>query len=232
MGTPFYLYKLTPVLIMTLFITINIVLFTERGTYSSIIHILKEGEEGEKGLSDWQVGVLASIFMAGFMFTCPLAAHFSQHVHPFRLMTLGLLIWSIACMSFRITKQFNVLVFLRALTGVGEAGFISLAPAVIVDSAPANRKTVYMGIFFVFIPVGVAIGFIYGELIAEITGDWTWAFAVLGFIMAGLTILIGLTYPDPKFAVRKDTEQDELGKNVEGEASEQAASPPTLSLGK
>ena len=166
------------------------------------------------------------------MFTCPLAAHFSQYVHPFHIITLSLLIWSLACMSFRITKEYWILVFLRALTGVGEAGFISLSPAVIVDSAPPNRKTIYMGIFFVFIPVGTAIGFIYGELMAEITGDWSWGFAFLGLIMAGLTLLMGMSYPDPKYAVRKELEQDETGKKVKAATDEQDTKPPTLSLWK
>ena len=53
MGCNFYLCKLTPTLIMVLFVSIKIILYTERGTYSSIIHILKEGVDGEEGLADW-----------------------------------------------------------------------------------------------------------------------------------------------------------------------------------
>lgn len=104
--------------------------------------------------------------MLGFMITSPLVAWGSQYFHPFRIITGGLLVWSVSCMGFAVNTDYWVLVLLRALTGVGEAAFISLAPTVIVDSAPDSRKTIYMGIFFAIIPVGFASGTVYGEVIA------------------------------------------------------------------
>ena len=49
-------------------------IFAERGTFSAVIHLLKDDPVN---LDDLQVGVLASVFMFGFMIASPLAAHWA-----------------------------------------------------------------------------------------------------------------------------------------------------------
>ena len=51
---------------------------------------------------------------------------------------------------------FVSLVLCRAVVGVGEASFISLAAPFIDDWAPPARKTLWLAMFYLTIPVGGA----------------------------------------------------------------------------
>jgi len=59
-------------------------------------------------------------------------------------------------MFLRPMQSFGVLIFGRALSGVGEASFQCIAPAFIQDYAPQGQQVLYLGIFFSSITVGTA----------------------------------------------------------------------------
>ncbi|CAK9145017.1 unnamed protein product [Ilex paraguariensis] len=85
----------------------------------------------------------------------------------------------------------------KRLVGVGEASFISLAAPFIDDNAPVAQKNAWLGIFYMCIPSGVALGYVYGGLVGG-HFNWRWAFwgeailmlpfAVLGFVMKPLQL--------------------------------------------
>ena len=95
---------------------------------------------------------------------------------------------------------------IRAMTGAGEAFFISLAPAILVDSAPESRKTCYIGLLMAMIGVGTASGFVYGEVVSDMAGAWYWPFTLLGIAMSALSLLMLFTYRDPKFLIKNEEE--------------------------
>jgi len=57
-------------------------------------------------------------------------------------------------------------IFLIRLVGVGEASFISLAAPFIDDNAPAAQKTAWLAMFYMCIPTGIALGYVYGGLVS------------------------------------------------------------------
>ncbi|KAG7977318.1 hypothetical protein I3843_05G025900 [Carya illinoinensis] len=83
------------------------------------------------------------------------------------------------------------------LVGVGEASFISLAAPFIDDNAPAAQKTAWLAIFYMCIPTGYALGYVYGGLVGS---NFIWRlafwieaalmlpFAILGFVMKPLQL--------------------------------------------
>jgi hypothetical protein len=52
--------------------------------------------------------------------------------------------------------------------GVGEASFISLAAPFIDDNAPQEQKAAWLGLFYMCIPSGVALGYVYGGYVSYI----------------------------------------------------------------
>ncbi|PKA53911.1 putative sphingolipid transporter spinster like 3 [Apostasia shenzhenica] len=52
----------------------------------------------------------------------------------------------------------------KRLVGVGEASFISLAAPFIDDNAPVAQKTAWLAAFYMCIPTGIALGYVYGGL--------------------------------------------------------------------
>ncbi|PNY10096.1 protein spinster 1-like [Trifolium pratense] len=85
----------------------------------------------------------------------------------------------------------------KRLVGVGEASFISLAAPFIDDNAPTSQKTAWLATFYMCIPSGYALGYVYGGLVGSYFG-WRYAFwiesilmlpfAILGFLMKPLQL--------------------------------------------
>jgi MFS family permease len=76
--------------------------------------------------------------------------------------------------------------------GVGEAAYATIAPSLISDYYPPERRNRILTIFYVAIPVGAALGFTLGGLVGNAYG-WRVALLVVGLpglIAAGLALLI------------------------------------------
>ena len=55
---------------------------------------------------------------------------------------------------------------MRCFTGIGEAAFVCLAPALIDDVAPPAQRTRWLAVFFSMLPIGYALGYLGAGLIA------------------------------------------------------------------
>ncbi|MED6169517.1 hypothetical protein PIB30_021975 [Stylosanthes scabra] len=135
--------------------------------------------------------------MVGLLIGSPIFASLAKSVNPFRLIGVGLSVWTISAVGCGFSFNFWSIAVCRMFVGVGEASFISLAAPFIDDSAPADQKTVWLAIFYMFIPAGYAIGYVYGGLVGNHFG-WRCAFwveaalmfpfAILGFAMKPLQL--------------------------------------------
>ena len=83
----------------------------------------------------------------------------------------------------KYTKSFWLLLIARGLSGVGEASFQCIAPPFIDDYAPDAEKVKWLSIFFIPIPVGSALGYVYGAALATGPLGWAWAFWIEGACM-------------------------------------------------
>jgi MFS family permease len=140
----------------------------------------------EFGLSLFQDGLLPAGFMVGLLISSPFFAEAAKHSGSFRLIGIGLSIWAISTLCSALSMGFTSLFLCRMIVGVGEASFVSLAAPFIDDSAPAEAKTRWLAAFYLCIPTGYALGFIYGGIVAASFG-WRIVFvleslAVLPFI--------------------------------------------------
>ncbi|TYK29428.1 putative sphingolipid transporter spinster-like protein 2 [Cucumis melo var. makuwa] len=155
------------------------------------------GIQGEFSLTNFEDGVLSSSFMVGLLVACPIFATLAERVNPFRLIGVGLSVWTFAVIGCAASFNFWSITICRMLVGVGEASFVSLAAPFIDDNAPAAQKTAWLGIFYMCIPSGYAVGYIFGGLVG---GNYSWRiafigeailmlpFAVLGFVIKPLQL--------------------------------------------
>ncbi|TKY59410.1 sphingolipid transporter spinster-like 2 [Spatholobus suberectus] len=135
--------------------------------------------------------------MVGLLLASPIFASLAKSVNPFRLIGVGLSVWTLATLGCGFSFNFWSIAACRMLVGVGEASFISLAAPFIDDNAPAAQKTAWLAIFYMCIPAGYAIGYVYGGLVGSHFG-WRYAFwveaivmfpfAILGFVMKPLQL--------------------------------------------
>lgn len=63
-------------------------------------------------------------------------------------------------------------------TGLGEASFVSLGPPYIDDAAPHGMKTRWLAFFFMMLPIGFAIGVIFGKRVSDSLG-WRLPMAIV-----------------------------------------------------
>ncbi|CAN4107870.1 unnamed protein product [Withania somnifera] len=195
--------------LLALFSVINLINYVDRGTIASNgangsrrtcttgTCSSGSGIQGEFNLTNFQDGVISSAFMVGLLVASPIFASFAKSVNPFRLIGVGLTVWTIAIVGCGFSFNFWFIATCRMLVGVGEASFISLAAPFIDDNAPGARKTAWLGIFYMCIPTGVAVGYVYGGLVGgHLSRRWAFwieallmlPFAVLGLFMKPLQL--------------------------------------------
>ncbi|KAL0387101.1 UNVERIFIED_CONTAM: putative sphingolipid transporter spinster2 [Sesamum radiatum] len=154
------------------------------------------GIQGDFDLNNFEDGVISSAFMVGLLVASPIFASLAKSVNPFRLIGVGLTVWTLAVAFCGFSFNFWSIAISRMLVGVGEASFISLAAPFIDDNAPVAQRTAWLGTFYMCIPTGVAVGYVYGGLV----GSFSWRlafwleailmlpFAILGFVMKPLQL--------------------------------------------
>ncbi|KAG0605674.1 hypothetical protein M758_9G078900 [Ceratodon purpureus] len=187
----------TPRRVLVLFCCINLLNYLDRGTIASngvngvpgdagckkdetCFH--GSGIQGEFGLTYFQDGILSSAFMVGLLAASPVFAHLSKTLNPFRLIGVGLSVWVFATAGCGFSVGFWSITTFRMLVGVGEASFVSLAAPFILDVAPPSQSSSWMSIFYMFIPVGVAMGYVYGGVVGGALG-WRAAFWIESLLM-------------------------------------------------
>ena len=78
-----------------------------------------------------------------------------------------------------------MLVSTRALVGIGEASYATVAPTIIADLFPAEKRLRMLSIFYMAMPLGSALGYVLGSTVSDLvysyTGQaasWKWALRV------------------------------------------------------
>ena len=205
------LFRFSPVWGLTYLTLVNTVIYMDRSIVGvrftqAVVHYLTDSSGMD--LSSQEAGALGSVFILGYMFSSPVMAVSAQYVHPLFLMGIGLLVWSGAAIMAGLSVDYPMLIIARALSGVGEASFICLAPPYILDVAPPPKKTVssrqvWISIFYAAMIIGAALGFVYGQYVAWGLGSWRWPFLIEGVLMLPLLSLSFLAYKDPVFRPKK-----------------------------
>ncbi len=131
-------------------------------------------------ITDTQAGLLATGFLLVYMVVAPLFGMLSDRGGSrARLMAIGVVIWSVATALGGLAGSFLGLLLARAVVGVGEASYGTIAPTVLADYFPPERRGRVLSIFYIAVPVGGALGYIVGGLMNSHFG-WRPAFWIAG----------------------------------------------------
>ena len=95
---------------------------------------------------------------------------------------LGTCLWRFRLSDLSSLHDPHTIPYRFRLVGVGEASFISLAAPFIDDYAPPGRTTRWLALFYMCIPTGYAVGYIFGGLVAG-AASWRMAFWAEGLLM-------------------------------------------------
>jgi MFS family permease len=203
----------SPRTILALLTSLNLLNYLDRFVLPAVLKGVKE----ELALSGALAGSLATVFLIGYFATSPIFGALADRAgpkgnplaHPARpkgrgrrkhLIALGIAVWSAATFASGLVHQAGTLLVARALVGVGEASYATIAPSIIDDIAPPERKGRWLAIFFAAIPVGSALGYVLGGQVLAVTHSWRSAFFVAGgpgIVLALVCLLIAEPAPDP-----------------------------------
>lgn len=131
------------------------------------------------------IGLLAMAFMVTYMITAPIFG--ALNLKRWWIIAFGVILWSLASGASGLATTFGVLLLTRCFVGIGEAAYGPIAPAMLADIFPVNVRGKVMAFFYLAIPIGAALGFILGGLVAAQFG-WQWAF----YLVVPPGVLLGI----------------------------------------
>eukprot|EP00058_Branchiostoma_floridae_P009362 XP_002594850.1 hypothetical protein BRAFLDRAFT_124438 [Branchiostoma floridae] len=133
------------------------------------------------------------------MVLAPLFGYLGDRYNRKFLMAAGILFWSGTTLagSFIPKEHFWLFLFMRAMVGIGEASYSTIAPTIIADMFTKDRRTTMLTFFYFATPVGSGLGFIVGTNVAKLLGAWQWALRVTPILGVVAVILILLFVPNP-----------------------------------
>ncbi|KDO34441.1 hypothetical protein SPRG_01575 [Saprolegnia parasitica CBS 223.65] len=136
------------------------------------------------------VGVLQTSFIASFsVFVC-VFGHLATTHAPFTLTAVGLSIWIVAlacCGLAKTLDSFPLLLAGRLVSGIGEASFQATAPSFIDAFAIPSQRTRWLGLFYAAAPIGEAVGFSFGSIVAASVG-WDAGFYTIALLAVPLAV--------------------------------------------
>ncbi len=148
-------------------------------------------------VTDTRFGLLASGFIGVYMLAAPVFGTLGDRGPRTRLIALGVFLWSVATALGGLAWSFASLLIARALVGVGEAAYGTIAPSLLADYYPRSQRGRVFATFFAAIPIGSALGYVVGGQ-ADVHFGWRAAFFIAGLPGILLAALVLRLYDPPR----------------------------------
>ena len=176
---PQKLYPWTTLLVLT---ALNLLNYVDR----NILYAVQPLVQDEFHLTKTQIGYLTSAFLGFYMIAAPFVGPLADRYSRKWIIVLGAIFWSGLTLLTALTHTYAELLVRHTLVGIGEATFVTIAPAFVADLFSQDRRGRILGVFYLAIPVGSAAGFLLGGYLAPAHG-WRFPFyigAAPGFLLA------------------------------------------------
>ena len=167
--------KLSPTRLLLILTGLNLFNYLDRFVLSAV----RTPMATDLGISYGDSGRAFTAFMVGYFVTSPIFGYLGDRASRKVLIAAGIFVWSLGTVLTGFAYSFGMLLGYRALVGVGEASYATISPSLIADSWGPLKRNNALTVFYVAIPVGSALGYILGGVVAA-HWDWRHAFYVAG----------------------------------------------------
>ncbi len=148
---------------------------------------------------DALLGLLGTAFMLVYMLGAPIFARMAERWSRWAIVSIGVILWSLASGASGLANTFFMLLITRCFVGIGEAAYGPVAPAMISDLFPQEIRGRALAWFYTATPVGSALGYVLGGLVANSEiGRWgagcfgmepdSWRWAFLFVLTPGIAL--------------------------------------------
>lgn len=178
----------------------------------------------ELGLTAADMGLLLSAFLWAYAFAQLPAGALVDRLGPRRLLTLGMMLWSLAQLLGGFVRGFGTFFAARMLLGVGEAPQFPASARIARDWFNVRDRGLATGLWNCSSTLGTAISapLLTGLMLAF---GWRWMFAIMGFAGLAVAALFYAIYREPH---QVPLSAEEHRYRTEGDQSDARASPVTL----
>jgi predicted MFS family arabinose efflux permease len=171
--------------VLVLLTLINLLNYFDRLIVIPMFPFLRD----EFGVSDFRLGLLASVFIFVNSLAVLPFGFWSDRGSRRKIMAFGVLFWSLSTWLSGLATSFRGLLAARALVGVGEGAYAPAGTAIISEAFPPEYRARVQSVFNLGMLVGGVMGLAAGGVLSQWIG-WRWAFFLVGLPGFVLAILV------------------------------------------
>lgn len=109
-------------------------------------------------MQDSEGGLLQTVFVLSYMIFAPLFGYLGDRYSRIWIMAVGVALWSATTILGSFMNSFGWFMTFRALVGIGEASYSTIAPTIISDMFVRDVRSKMLALFYFAIPVGSGLG--------------------------------------------------------------------------
>ena len=168
-------------------------LFTHHSSLPGILSKI----QAEFKIGDAEGGALQTAFVASYMIFAPIFGYTGDRHSRKLIMAFGVFLWTVFTIVGSFMQDYTTFLLCRAMVGIGEASYSTIAPTIISDMFVKNMRSKMLALFYFAIPVGSGLGYIVGSETAEAFGSWQWGLRATPIAGAAAVIAILVLMIDP-----------------------------------
>jgi MFS family permease len=187
--SPTRLYPRTALVVLT---ALNLLNYIDRSVLNAVQPLVQD----EFHVSDAQIGRLTTVFLIFYTLAAPVMGPLADRYSRRLIIALGAFAWSGVTLLTAFVHSYDSLLIRHTLVGVGEASFVTISPTFVADLFPESKRGRVLGVFYLAIPVGFALGYLIGGYFGTHYG-WRAPFYVAGlpgFVLAAVVLFM----PEPE----------------------------------
>jgi DHA2 family multidrug resistance protein len=177
---------------------------------TTIVNVALPSISGTMGATIEQITWVVTGYILANVIIMPLVALLSQRFGRKNFYLANVVIFTIASMACGLARNLPMMVFFRALQGIGGGVLLTVSQAILRETFPAEEQGTAMGIFGLGVVLAPAFGPTLGGWLID-KYSWPWIFYINVPIGIINLILVSRFVEDPPYLIRKKGDIDWFG---------------------
>ncbi len=174
---------------------------------TTIVNVALPSISGTMGATIEQITWVVTGYILANVIIMPLVALLSQRFGRKNFYLANVVIFTIASMACGLARNLPMMVFFRALQGIGGGVLLTVSQAILRETFPAEEQGTAMGIFGLGVVLAPAFGPTLGGWLID-KYSWPWIFYINVPIGIINLILVSRFVEDPSYLIRKKGDID------------------------
>jgi DHA2 family multidrug resistance protein len=177
---------------------------------SSIVNVALPSISGTMGATIEQITWVITGYILANVIIMPLVALLSQRFGRKNFYMANVILFTVASMACGLARNLPMMVFFRALQGIGGGVLLTVSQAILRETFPAEEQGTAMGIFGLGVVLAPAFGPTLGGWLTD-QYSWPWIFYINVPIGVINVMLVSKFVEDPPYLIRRKGDIDWLG---------------------